>query len=70
MLNIEKYIVYVIVGDMIFDPIDIINSDSDSDVKEHAFGSEVERNVVICQCAQKVTLAKEGALSLFQRRLE
>jgi hypothetical protein len=69
VFNIKKDIVDVIVSDMMFDPVDIVDSDADSDAEENdlAFGSDTERNAVLRQRIQKATLAKERALSLFQR---
>jgi hypothetical protein len=54
---------------MMFDPADIVDSDADSDAEENdpAFGSDAERNAVLRPRIQKAALAKERALSLFQR---
>ncbi|CAN5966279.1 unnamed protein product [Sphagnum jensenii] len=69
VFNIEKDIVDVIVGDMMFEPNDdIIDSDPEDDMDEPpAFSSDAERNVVLHRQAQQSVLAKERALSLFKR---
>jgi hypothetical protein len=69
VFKIEKDIVDVIVGDMMFNPSDdIIDSDSQDDMyKPSAFGSDAERNAVLHRQAQQSALAKEQALSLFKR---
>jgi len=69
VFDIEKDIVDVIVCGMMFDPVDIIDSDADNDAEENdlAFGSDAERDAVLRRCIQKAALAKERALSLFQR---
>ncbi len=69
VFDIEKDIVDVIIRGMMFEPADIVDSDADSDVEEHdpAFGSDAKRDAVLRRSIQKATLAKEWALSLFQR---
>jgi hypothetical protein len=69
IFDIEKDIVDVIVRGMMFDPVDIVDSDADSDAEENdpTFGSEAERDAVLHRCIQKAALAKERTLSLFQR---
>jgi len=59
----------VIVRGMMFDPIDIVDSDADNDAEENdpAFGSDAERDAILHRRIQKATLAKERVLSLFQR---
>jgi hypothetical protein len=71
--GVERQIIFdivdVIACDMMFDPVDIIDSDADNDAEENdpAFGNDTEHNVVLRRRIQKATLAKERALSLFQR---
>ncbi|CAK9276215.1 unnamed protein product [Sphagnum jensenii] len=68
--NIENHdSVDVIVRNMMFDPADIVDNDADNDAEgnDPAFGSDAERDVVLRQRIQKAALAKERALSLFQR---
>ncbi|CAM6014656.1 unnamed protein product [Sphagnum balticum] len=67
IFDIEKDITDVIMRGMMFDPVDIINSDADNDAKEndHAFGNDAECNI-LRRRIQKAALAKERALSLFQ----
>jgi hypothetical protein len=68
VFDIEKDIVDVIVRGMMFDPVDIVDSDENNDAEENdlAFGSDVERDGVLRRRIQKARLAKERALSLFQ----
>jgi hypothetical protein len=69
VFDIEKDIVDVIIRGMMFDPANIVDSDADSDAEENdpAFGSDAERDAVLRRRIQKAALAKERALSLFQR---
>ncbi|CAM6049220.1 unnamed protein product [Sphagnum compactum] len=69
VLDIEKDIVDVIIRGMMFDLADIVDSDADNDAEENdpAFGSDAERDAVLRRRIQKAALAKERALSLFQR---
>jgi hypothetical protein len=68
VFDIKKDIMDMIVRGMMFDPADIVDSDADNDAEDNdlAFGSDAERNAVLCRCIQKAALAKERALSLFQ----
>jgi hypothetical protein len=54
---------------MMFELTDIVDSDADSDAEENdlAFGNDTEHDAVLHRRIQKATLAKERALSLFQR---
>ncbi len=73
VFDIEKDIVDVIIRGMMFDPANIVDndadSDADSDAKENdpAFSGDAERDAVFWRRIQKAALAKERALSLFQR---
>jgi hypothetical protein len=69
VFDIEKDIVDVIIRGTMFEPADIVDSDADNDVEENdpAFGSDAERDAILRRCIQKAALAKERALSLFQR---
>jgi hypothetical protein len=69
VFDIEKDIVDVIVRDMMFDLVDIVDSDADNDAEENdpAFDNDTKHDVVLRRCIQKASLAKERALSLFQR---
>jgi hypothetical protein len=53
---------------MMFDPVDIVDSDADSDAKvnDPTFGSDAERDAVLRRRIQKAALVKERALSLFR----
>lgn len=69
VFDVEKDIVDVIVGDMMFNPnVDTVDSESEDDTDDPpAFGSDAERNAVLQRRAQQSVLAKERALSLFKR---
>jgi hypothetical protein len=69
VFDIEKDIVDMIVRGMMFDPANIVDNDVDSDAEEndHAFGNDAKCNAVLRRRIQKAALAKERALSLFQR---
>ncbi|CAK9203878.1 unnamed protein product [Sphagnum troendelagicum] len=67
LFDIEKDIVDVIVRGMMFDLVNIVDSDADNDAKENdpTFGNDVERDAILRQRIQKAALAKKRALSLF-----
>jgi hypothetical protein len=54
VFDIEKDSMDVIVRGMMFDLVNIVDNDADSDAEEndHAFGSDAERDAVLCRCIQ------------------
>ncbi len=65
--DIEKDIVDIIVGDMMFNPEDQDDSDADHNANEEpAFGSATEINALFLRHRQTTAKAKERALSLFK----
>ena len=71
VFDLKKGIVDVIVGNMMFNIVDVVDSDADNDEEDielaDAFGSNAECHAVRHQRSQKAALAKERALSLFWR---